>query len=593
MIAIITDKASIAKQIAQALNMDAKAENGEYIQGRNFILAWISGELVSLSPPDNFGKNRLVKDDLPCIPEEFVLSPRKKQVKKGMIEDKAAVRQLNLIQKVFDTCDSIIVATDAGEIGEMMFRRLYACLGCNKPFRRLWLNSLTAKAIGEELKNPRESALFDHLHAAALCRAKADYLIQFNAGRAFFLSTGLTACPQGWTLMPALAMLCKRFTEHRKFVSSHFFTHHITLEKEGNFLHFTLDGTAKNRRKAEKTYTSLKTFRTAQITKVEIQTAIQPAPALYSLTALQKEAHIRYGFPAAKTMEIVRKLHEEKLVSHPLTGSQMVPGDVVESLPKILRHTAVYCKMADCLCTMEWENLNHRSVGNTAVFRHHALIPTGIYPGYLPKDEKTVYVMIVNRTLEAFAPDCRKEVTRVKAAAGSLVFKSEKSRILSPGWRSIRNREEDREEGEVKGDDLCPVFANGETVRISGWNLLMHKTLPLPLYTEASLLTAMEEAGLGVPDTRTSVIEALFENGYIKRRGKSLLPSEKGIVVYHCLKNMRITNAEMSGGWERMLADVACGRQDAETFMRAFDIFTRQVTEEILTLNPPRQRRKR
>jgi DNA topoisomerase-3 len=320
---------------------------------------------------------------------------------------------------------------------------------------------------------------------------------------------------------------------------------------------------------------------------VENRSRIQPSPLLYNLNALQKDANERYGFSATQTMEIARKLHEEKLISYPLTESRHVPGDVFETMPKIIRQTAVYCKMADGLDAIDMANLNLRSIKreNTQPVEHHALIPTGTYPGYLPKDEKAVYEMIVSRTFEAFAPDCQKEVIRIEAAAGTLVFKSEQSQIITPGWRAVQNREEDREEDEAEANAVFPVFAEGETVSISGWNLLTKKKLPPSLYTEASLLPAMEEAGLGISATRASIIETLLSCGYIERHGTNLVPTEKGLVVHNHVKNRKIADVELSGGWEKSRADVSKGKQNADTFMTMIEIFTRQVTEEILSLN--------
>jgi DNA topoisomerase-3 len=241
--------------------------------------------------------------------------------------------------------------------------------------------------------------------------------------------------------------------------------------------------------------------------------------------------------------------------------------------------------MTDSMETINMENLNRRSVGNIGALSHHALIPTGIYPGYLPKDGKAVFEMIVSRTFEAFAPDCQKEVIRIEAAAGTLVFESEQSLIITPGWRAVQNREEDREEDEAGTNAAFPVFAEGETVSISGWNLLTKKTLPPPFYTEASLLQAMEKAGLGTSATRASIIETLLSCNYVERQGTNLVSTEKGLVVHNHVKNMKIADIELSGSWEKTLADVSKGKQNADTFMTMIEIFTRQVTEEILSLN--------
>jgi DNA topoisomerase-3 len=583
MTAIITDSANIAKQFALVLNMDVKTEDAGYFQGHGFTLVWAGEELLSLLPPEN----RPGKSDLPFIPETFTLSVRKKKTKTRMVTDKSAAKQLNVIRKVFDECESIVVATDAEEKGELTFRRIYSYLDCKKPFQRLWLNSLAAGAIREGFNNLKEGALYDNLYAAADCRAKADFLISVNASHAFGLATGLVNRPLGRLEIPGLAMICKRFLEYRKFIPIRFYEHRITLEKDRMFQSFALPVSLKNRRKAEKIYERLKTFHTAQITKVETQSRIQPAPTLYGLTSLQADACVRYGFSPAKTMEIARKLCEEKLISHPLTDSRHIPEDVFETIPKIIRHTAAYCGLGNCLKVMDWNNLNSRSVDSTDVSGHHALIPTGIYPGYLPKDDRTVYEMIVCRTLEAFAPDCQKEFIRIEAAIGDLVLVSEKSKIITPGWRAIQSRAEDREQDEAGESDAFPQFTEGETVRISGWNLLTRKTLPKPLYTGASLLLAMEDAALGTAETRTRIIESLFSCGYVERRGQSLIPTEKGLVVYNCVKNTRIADMQQAGGWERMLIDVREGRQEAGTFMTAFKIFTGQVTEEILAIQKP------
>jgi DNA topoisomerase-3 len=580
MIAILTGKQTVAKQIAQALDIDMKTGNGEYFYGRGFMVAWASGEPVTFLPPEDSGRNRLAKSGLPFIPEAFTLSVRKKKTQKGWVADKAAVKQLELIQNIFNGCSSLIAATDASEAGELVFRNAYAFLNCSKPFKRLWLNSLAANAIREGFKNPKESSLYDNLYAAAGCRVKADYMVKFNASRAFSLATGLANHPLGRLQTPTLAMVCKRFFEHRKFISTRFFEHRISLGKDGLFLHFTLGRSGKSKRKAEKTYAYLKTFHTALVTKVEAQTVILPAPELYNLAALQEDANLRYGFSAAQTLEIAWKLYEGKFISHPLADSRSIPENIFHTIPKILRQTAAYCGLADSLQLMDWENLNRRSLGDMDASTHHALLPTGVYPGYQPKNSKLVYNMVAARTLEAFAPDCEKEAMRVEAAIGNLVLESKQSRVTVPGWLAVQNRGE----GKAEGNAAFPAVEEGETVQISGWNLITKKTLPPPLYTEASLLAAMENARLGTSETRTTVIEALFENNYIERRGQNIVPAEKGLVVYNCVKDMRIASVEQSGGWERMLSGVACGKQDAETFMAAFKIFTRQVTEEILAL---------
>jgi DNA topoisomerase-3 len=585
MIIIFTDTPGVARQIARALNMDVKTGDDGYFYGRGFTLAWADRDLLSIPLPEN----RPAKSDLPPVPESLTPAVRKKKTTKGMITDRPAAKQLNIIKKLLDGCDSIIVATDAGEAGELHFRTLYSFLDCNRPYSRLWLHSLTAGAIREGFGNLRERSLYDNLYAAADCRAKADYLTGISAGPAFGLSSGLVNCPLGRLQTPVLAMIGKRLAEYRKFVPVPFHECHVTLEKNGLFQTFTLPGSIKDRRKAEKIHERMKAFPAAQVTRVEIHNRIQPAPPLYDLTALQEDAHARCGFPAAKTMETAGKLYGDRLISHPLTDARHIPGEVFTAIPKILRQTACYCGMEDCLKVMERDNLNRNSVqdGNSHPAAHYAIIPTGVYPGYLPEEDRAIYEMIVCRTLEAFAPDCQKEFIRTEAAIGSFIPVSEKSKIIVPGWRSVRNGEEDREWDETGEKDDFPEFTEGETVRIYGGSLVTRKTLPPTLYTEAGLLSMMEEAGLGTAATRTQVIESLLSCGYVERWGQRLVPAEKGQVVYNCVKNMRIADVKAAGGWERMLAEVSRGGQDAETFMAAFKIFTRQATEEISGIQKP------
>ena len=583
MTAIITDKQSIAVEIASALNIAIKAESEGYFQGRGFIFVWTCGELVCLAPPEDYGKKRLAADDLPFIPKPFLFTACKQKTAKGQLTDKAAVKQLNIIKKAFEACESIIVATDAAEEGELNFRRIYHYLECDKPFKRLWIGSLTAKDIKEGFKHLDDGALYDNLYAAADCREKSDFLFKTNASHTFSLSTGMVNYSLERIQILTLAMLCKRFAEHREFVSSRFFEHYITLEKDGKILRFKVPGTVKNKRKAKKRYERLKICKEVQITKIKTQPVIQPAPLLYNLTALQKDANLRYGFPAAKTMEIIRKLYEEKLISHPISDSRHIPKDVFAAIPQIIRQTAAYCELVGGLKIVERSNLNRRSVADIQAPGHHALIPTGVCPQYLSKDDKLIYKLIASRTLEAFAPDCQKEITYMEAVCGNIVAESKISEIIYPGWRLILGRKEDREENEAKQGDVLIALTKWENVCISGYNLLTRK-IPKPFYTEESLLSAMEDASLGTVETRAGIIETLFSRDYIERRGKNLVPAEKGQLVYNCIKNMRIANVEMAGSWDKTLANINRGEENADAFMTMFEIFTRQMAEEILNI---------
>ena len=601
MIAILTEKPSVAKDIAQALNIDTKGEKEGYFQGRGYMITYAFGHLVSLSLPEDYGKNRLEKKDLPFIPNPFTLNVRKTKSKKGMVPDRSAQKQLEIIRKVFSQCESIIAATDAGREGELIFRYIYSYLGCNKPVKRLWITSMTNQAIRNGFKNLRDGASYDNLYAAADCRAKADYLIGINASNALAHASGIVNTSLGRVQTPALAMICKRFNEHRKFVTSYFYDHFISLEKNGVIQKFQKTESTLDKQEAEKIYDTLKEYKAARITEIETENRVQQSPLLYDLTSLQKDANNRYQFSAEKTLEITQKLYENKLVSYPRTGSRYIPEDVFETIPKILRFSANFSGLSEKLQTMDFENLNRHSVDDSKITDHHAIIPTGVCPGHLSKEEKTIYEMISGRMMEAFAPACRKEFTRIQALLGEETFESKKSRILFAGWRSILNLSEDSEDDDIEENDACIQFSEGEKISVSAHSLVKRKTLPKPLYTEASLLSAMENAGrnlenedrrealkdcgLGTPATRAAIIEVLLSRSYIERIGRNLVPTERGIVVYNCVKQMQIADVEMTGNWEKSLLDISRGEYNPQTFLKDIEIHTRQVTEEILSID--------
>jgi DNA topoisomerase-3 len=582
MITIITDNRSIAREIARSLNIDTENQRKGYRQNRDYAIISTDGELVCLASAAEYGKKHFAPDDLPFIPKSFIFSVCKRKNAKGVLSDRAAREQLKTVKNLFDASQSIIVATEPSEKGELTFRRIYHYLQCEKPFKRLWLSCLTKKAILEGLQNLQEGSLYDNLYAAADCREKADFLINTNADLAFSIATAMAHYSPEQLQTATLALICKRATEHRKAASSRFYEQRTTLEKEGQTRQFRLTGSIKNRQKALKIYEQLKTFKEARITKTELQIGIQPPPLLYNLTELQKDANICYGFPAAKTAKIARKLYEEMLISFPVTDSRQIPETIFDDMPKIVRQAAVYCDLTDFLNTAKQHGLNRHSVGNTAAIGHHAIIPTDVFPAYLPKDDKLVYTLIATRTIESFAPNCQKKITHIEAVCGDIVLESKVAQVLRLGWRSILNREEDREEHEAKQGETVPLFATGERVRIASWNLLTKKVLPKPLYTEATLLSAMEEAWLGVPETRAEIIESLFYRGYTELWEQSLMPSKKGIALYNRLKKMHIADMKLIKNREKALKNIALGKQSAEKFMAALEDFTQKATDEIL-----------
>ena len=596
MIAIVTDRPNVGREIARVLGADRK-ENG-YMTGNGYMVTWALGHLVSLALPGTYGYTRTTAEDLPMIPEPFRLVPRQIRTDRGMVTDIAAGKQLKIIDEVFSKCDSIIVATDAGREGELIFRWIYSYLGYTKPFRRLWISSLTDEAIREGMANLREGSGYDSLYAAADSRAKADWLVGMNASRALATASGSANNSIGRVQTPTLAMICARFKENRNFVSTPYWQLHIALKKDDVHRQFFHPEDFRDKNGAEAAYRRITSDSVVTINKVERKTVFQQAPLLYDLTALQKDCNIHHDLSADKTLSIAQSLYEKKLVSYPRTGSRYIPEDVMAHVPALLEKVITMPWFREYGRTFDLSGLNTRSVDATKVTDHHALIVTGVVPEGLSEAEAVVYEMIAGRMLEAFSPRCEKESLKMECVCEGMDFRSQSAVIVNPGWRAVFSRKEDREKDEPEGNGGTAVFAEGEEIPVMGYGLAQKKTLPRPLYTEATLLTAMEncgkeiadgqareavkELGIGTPATRAAIIETLFAREYVRREKKSLVPTDKGLAVYAVVRDKKIADVAMTGGWELALSKIATGEMDAPTFHRGIEVFASQIAKELL-----------
>ena len=541
MIAIITEKPSVGRDISRIVG--AMEKHDGYMSGNGYMVTWGFGHLVSLALPEAYGFKRSSANDLPIIPNPFQLTIRQQKTAKGRAIDKGAEKQLNIIDRVFEQCESIIVATDAGREGELIFRLIYMYLGYKKPFRRLWISSLTDEAIQRGLDNLKDGREFDDLYMAADCRAKADWLIGINASQALAISSGMGNNSLGRVQTPTLAMICARFNENRNFIPTKYWQLNITLKKEDEYRQFRYTGEIKEKKKAEELYERFKKQEDARITKVERKQTFQSQPLLYDLTALQKDCNTHMDLSAEETLEIAQSLYEKKLISYPRTGSRYIPDDVFKEIPSLLQKILKMDKFIHLSKLIDPENPATKSVDNKKITDHHALIITGNEPNDITFQELQIYRMIAGRMLEAFGPKCEKETLLMEAACDNVIFSSKSQKVVSPGWRTVFNHTEDKEEDEREPDSGHAEFEEGETPKIGGLNLAQKKTMPQPLYTEATLLTAMETAGkkieeeelreaiknqgLGTPATRAAIIATIFNREYIKRAGKSLVPTEK------------------------------------------------------------------
>lgn len=597
--AIIAEKQSVGMDIARVVGATEKKDG--YFIGNGYMVTWASGHLLSLALPGTYGYTRTTADDLPMMPDPFRLVTRQTRTDRGMVTDMAASRQLKVIDGVFSRCDSIIVATDAGREGELIFRWIYSYLGYTKPFQRLWISSLTDEAIREGMENLRDGSGYDSLYAAADSRAKADWLVGMNASRALAIVSGSANNSIGRVQTPTLAMICARFSENRNFVSTPYWQLHITLkqgEAHRQFIHLE---EFKDKVTAEAAYRKITSGSIVTVTKAERKRTFRQAPLLYDLTALQKDCNIHYDLTADKTLSIAQSLYEKKLISYPRTGSRHIPEDVMVHISALLQKVVAMPEFREYGNTFDLSGLNTRSVDNTKVTDHHALIITGIEPQDLSETESAVYTMIAGRMLESFSSPCEKESLLMECTCEGMDFRSRSSVIVNPGWRGVFRRKEDRDEDEPDGNGGSAVFAVGDAVPVTGHGMAQKKTMPKPLYTEATLLGAMEscgknitddeakeamkDSGIGTPATRASIITTLVGRDYIARSGKSIVPTEKGMCLYEAVKDMRVADVELTGSWEKALAQIEGHTLDPETFMCSIRDYTRKATDEILRLN--------
>lgn len=586
---IIAEKPSVAREIARIVGATEREEG--YFTGNGYNVTWAFGHLVQPALPEGYGIKGFHRDNLPIIPQVFTLVPRQVKTDKGYKADAGVMKQIKIITRLFNECDKIIVATDAGREGELIFRYLYEYIGCATPFDRLWISSLTDKAIREGLKNLECGSKYDNLYYAAKARSEADWLVGINATQAITLAAGRGTYSLGRVQTPTLAMVCKRFWENKRFTPETFHQLHFGTEcSDGTVVKFDSEEKYKDKAVAEELYNKVKGTRSATLTKVVRKEKVEDTPLLYDLTTLQKDANSKHGFTAEQTLAIAQKLYEAKLITYPRTGSRYISEDVFADIPKLLQ--TLKNRPVWSLYALSIKKPTRRSVDGSKVTDHHAIIITGELPKHMSNEDMTIYDMIVGRMLEAFSEKCIKDVTQVTADCCGITFAAKGSVIKKEGWRYIY--------GADKKDVLLPSeWSEGDVVTVNSSSLTTGQTKPRPLHTEASLLAAMEtcgkeieddemrqaikNCGIGTPATRAAIIEMLFARGYVVRAEKSLVPTEKGLALYYVVKEMQIADVAMTGEWEQALAKIERGEMDDRDFRRGIEEYTYLITSELLS----------
>ena len=594
MIALIAEKPSVAKDIARIIG--ATQRNDGYLSGNGYMVTWAFGHLIQLAMPEAYGVANFRRESLPIIPADFQLIPRQVKAEKGYKADPGVLKQLKVIKEVFDQCDRIIVATDAGREGELIFRYIFHYLSCHKPFVRLWISSLTDRAIREGMENLQPGERYDNLYLAAKSRSEADWLIGINATQALSVAAGQGVFSLGRVQTPTLMMICDRYLENKNFVPTKFWQLKASTASGG--IGFTAQSTARWEQQPEAIAALQRVKDAGQfvVKSVERKEAAQEPPLLYDLTTLQKEANTKLNFSADKTLSIAQSLYEKKVMSYPRTGSRYISEDVFEEMPERVALLERYPRFAGYAAGLNGNALNRRSVNDGKVTDHHALIVTENLPGELSKDERAIYELVAGRMLEAFSGKCVKDVTTALLSAGDTDFMVKGTVMKTAGWRAVFSEQDTEDEDTA----TLPPLQEGQTLPLSGVDLLEKQTKPKPLHTESSLLAAMEnagkeledtelkaslkDAGIGTPATRAAIIETLFARQYIVREKKNLVPTDKGLAVYRIVKDKKIADVEMTGMWETALAKIEAGSMDADTFRKGIEVYAAQITAELLSV---------
>ena len=574
-ILVVAEKPSVAKDIARVLKCN-KPDKG-FIYGENYIISWAIGHLITLLDPADYDikYKKWVFSDLPIIPDDMKLKPISK-----------TKSQFSVLKKLMNSkeVDSIICATDSGREGELIFRYIYSMAGANKPCKRLWISSMTDKAIKDGFDSLKDISEYDNLYFSAKCRSEADWLVGMNASRAYSLKYN-SLLTIGRVQTPTLAMLVDKKKEIDNFDERVYFD--VTADY-GDFKGIWTD-LEKNDTKIfeeEKADEIVKKVKDKEgiITDVEKEEKKQLPPLLYDLTELQRDCNKKFGFTAKKTLSVVQSLYESrKMVTYPRTDSRYLSDDMVPKIYSTMRRVEAANDFKQYTAGIDTGKLKitKRIIDNSKVSDHHAIIPTDNYinTGKLTADEKKVFDLIVKRFVCVFYDAYEYETTKVTVNVENENFVSKGKVVLKEGWQILYK--DDKTKGKEE-EGILPPVAKGGKVIVASAKKAKKKTTPPKPYTEASLLSAMENAGrfvedeelkeqlkdsgLGTPATRAAIIERLIEVGYVVRKGKTLIPTDKGVKLIEIVPD-ELKSPQTTGKWEKGLSSVSKGKMKDERFM--------------------------
>jgi DNA topoisomerase-3 len=599
---IVTEKPSMGRDVAAALGATRRGEG--FIQGPNDIVTWCVGHLVELDEPEAYDPKlkswRLA--DLPIIPERFKYHPSERTKDQFRV-----IRELLRREDV----DEVVNAADAGREGELIFDLVYRLAGGRKPVRRLWISSLTREAILEGFANLKPAEEYRGLRDSAHARQRADWLVGMNATRAQTIRARQAGHDGVFSLgrvqTPTLALIVERDREIAEFVPVTYFEVIADFKARAGEYRGTWtgkEGTRLDRKEEAEALASKVRGRAGAVERVEKKAVREKPPLLHDLTSLQRAANARYGFTAARTLELAQTLYEKKFITYPRTSSRHLSADVNREVRAHVEAARVgpYAPFVERILS-EGLKLGRRHVDDKKVTDHHAVIPTRqrVSSQALGPDEKRVYDLVARRFLAAFFPDAEIERTNVTTTVEGERFQTKGSVVLVAGWREVDPPGRERraaaqpsssEAGEGGGASTAdeeaeeaelPPLAKGDEVETLKAEAVAKQTKAPPRYSESALLGAMEtagkkiedeelrlamkESGLGTPATRAAVIETLLKREYVAREKKSIVATPKGVSLIRMLPAPLLKSAELTGMWERKLSLMARGQYEREQFM--------------------------
>ena len=589
---VLAEKPSVAREIARVLGC---RQNGPgCLMGGNYIVTWALGHLVTLADPEAYdGKYQQWRlEDLPMLPKQMKL-----------VVIKQTGKQFSSVSTLLRRADvgDVVIATDAGREGELVARWILVKAGCNKPIRRLWISSQTDKAIKEGFAKLRPGRDYDNLYRAAQARAEADWLVGLNVTRALTCKHN-AQLSAGRVQTPTLALIVAREEEIARFRPKEYYTlranfpgfHAVYQDKNKQSRFF-------DRAEAEALLQSMQD-KPATVAELKKEYKQQAPPAAYDLTELQRDANRKYGLSAKQTLAAMQTLYEQhKLVTYPRTDSRYIPDDVAPSLPERLRAVAIG-QYKETAFNLLRQKVNTRYiVNNSKVTDHHAIIPTEEQANFarLGREESQIYDLVVRRFLAVLSTPYEYDEVRARLQIGPHSFYAKGKTLRAPGWKAVygnmSDEDGDEDDGDLQGQAL-PALTQGAKLNPNNIVTVSGKTKPPARYTEATLLTAMENPpdlpkapqsgylvppALGTPATRADIIEKLFDTFYVERRGKELVPASKGKQLVRIVPQ-ELRSAALTASWEQQLAGIAQGKVRAEQFTGDMRGYAARLTAEVI-----------